>query len=300
MTEAIVLTIGRLMKSLWRRLHPSVLASQELVQVEEELLNIASSIVVWSDESLLDKAVLASARAIGSMPEFKDTLIDAIATLYFVDQSPEIGATIEHAAKMAIEQESLHKQRVNKYEGMDDDAIDEATFTGMFLTLRAPDKSMTIPDSEPQDAAPAIEEKTFEEQDVTLLGKLTGLSLKLPSRTSALLDAAPQGAHLLSNALMEDWLTGKNNNHWASEPTYDFYRDQRVAEVVRIVPILQKLCNGLEGILAVWSEHAILESLIEVEYSVLENQEELKTLIISWRQSELTCWPKLLEIQDKN
>ncbi|KAF9576355.1 hypothetical protein EC968_009329 [Mortierella alpina] len=45
------------------------------------------------------------------MPEFKDTLIDALATLYFVDQSPEIGAvllpTIEHAAKIAIEQESL-------------------------------------------------------------------------------------------------------------------------------------------------------------------------------------------------
>ncbi|KAF9576356.1 hypothetical protein EC968_009330 [Mortierella alpina] len=46
MTEAMVLTTGTLMKSLWRHLHPSVLASQELVQVEEELLNIALSIDV--------------------------------------------------------------------------------------------------------------------------------------------------------------------------------------------------------------------------------------------------------------
>ncbi|KAF9572468.1 AAA ATPase midasin [Mortierella alpina] len=82
-------------------------------------------------------------------------------------------------------------------------------------------------------------------------------------------------------------------------------------------PIFQKLRNCLEGILAVWSEHAILESLIEFcdrvlafpmdspvakmlagigvlllktedwqinasrEYSVLENQEEFETLIIS-------------------
>ncbi|KAF9965374.1 hypothetical protein BGZ70_004971, partial [Mortierella alpina] len=280
----------------------------------------------------------------------------------------------EHAAKMAIEQESLYKQRVNKYEGMDDDAIDEATFKEMFPDFaddfKAADESMTIPDDEPKDTAPVVEEKTFEEQDVTLIGKLhravfdtaelnkcSGAPMTAQERRARIwawynraseladvsdcsfghqLDAASQGAHLLSSALMEDWLTGKDNNYWASEPTYDFYKDQRVAEVVRIVPILQKLRNRLEGILAVWSEHAILESLIEFcdkmlafpmdspvakilagmevlllktedwqinasrEYSVLENQEELKTLIISWRQLELTCWPKLLEIQDKN
>ncbi|KAF9563540.1 hypothetical protein EC968_004812 [Mortierella alpina] len=164
-TEAMVLTTGTLMKSLWRRLLSSVLASQELVQ---------------SDVSRLDKDVSASARATGSMPEFKDMLIDAIATSYFVDQSPEIGAvllkTIEHAAKIAIAQESLYKQRVNKYEGMDDDAIDKATFKEMLPDFaedfKAPDESMTIPDGEPQDAVPGVEEKTVEEQDVTLIGKL--------------------------------------------------------------------------------------------------------------------------------
>ncbi|KAF8942691.1 AAA ATPase midasin [Haplosporangium gracile] len=282
----------------------------------------------------------------------------------------------EHAAKMVIEQESLYKQRVNKYEGMDDDAIDEATFKEMFPDFaddfKAPDESMTIPDDEAKEAAaaPAVEEKTFDEKDITLIGKLhksvfggaeldrcSGQVLNAQERRSLIwawynraseladvsectfghqLDATSQGAHLLSSALMEDWLTGKDNNYWSSEPTYDFYKDQRVAEVVRIVPILQKLRNRLEGILSVWSEHAILESLIEFcdkllafpmdspvakilagievlllktedwqinasrEYSVLENQDELKVLIISWRQLELTCWPKLLEIQDKN
>ncbi|KAG0022720.1 AAA ATPase midasin [Entomortierella chlamydospora] len=282
----------------------------------------------------------------------------------------------EHAAKMAIEQESLYKQRVNKYEGLDDDAIDEATFKEMFPDFaddfKAPDESMTIPDDEPKEpkGVPAVEEKTFDEKDVILIGKLhktvfgaanlekCSSATMTPqerrariwawyNRASELadvsecsfghqLDAASQGAHLLSSALMEDWLVGKDNNYWSSEPTYDFYKDQRVAEVVRIVPILQKLRNRLEGILSVWSEHAILESLIEFcnkllafpmdspvakilaglevlllktedwqmnasrEYSVLDNQEELKALIISWRQLELTCWPKLLEIQDKN
>ncbi|KAG0307077.1 AAA ATPase midasin [Dissophora globulifera] len=284
----------------------------------------------------------------------------------------------EHAAKMALEQESLYKQRVNKYEGLDDDAIDEATFKEMFPDFaddfKAPDESMTIPDDEGKDTSssgvPAVEEKTFDEQDVTLIGKLHkavyhaaelekcfGVTMTAQERRAHIwawynraseladisessfghqLDAASQGAHLLSSALMEDWLTGKDNNYWSSEPTYDFYKDQRVAEVVRIVPILQKLRNRLTGILSVWTEHAILESLIEFcnkmlalpmdspvakilagievlllktedwqinasrEYSVLENQEELKSLIISWRQLELTCWPKLLEIQDRN
>ncbi|KAK3846925.1 MAG: hypothetical protein J3R72DRAFT_519841 [Linnemannia gamsii] len=280
----------------------------------------------------------------------------------------------EHAAKLAIEQESLYKQRVNKYEGMDDDAIDEATFKEMFPDFaddfKPADDSMTIPDDEKEAAAPVVEEKTFDEKDITLIGKLhktvfngaelnkcSGQVLNAQERRSLIwawynraseladvsecafghqLDAASQGAHMLSSALMEDWLTGKDNNYWSSEPTYDFYKDQRVAEVVKIVPILQKLRNRLEGILSVWTEHAILESLIEFcdkllafpmdspvakilagievlllktedwqinasrEYSVLENQDELKTLIISWRQLELTCWPKLLEIQDKN
>ncbi|KAF9110511.1 AAA ATPase midasin [Mortierella sp. AM989] len=282
----------------------------------------------------------------------------------------------EHAAKMAIEQESLYKQRVKKYEGLDDDTIDEATFKEMFPDFaddfKAPDESMTIPDDEPKEptGVPAVEEKTFDEKDVTIIGKLhkavfgaaelekcSGTTMTPQERRARIwawynraseladvsessfgyqVDAASQGAHLLSSALMEDWLVGKDNNYWSSEPTYDFYKDQRVAEVVRIVPILQKLRNRLEGILSVWSEHAILESLIEFcdkllafpmdspvakilagievlllktedwqmnasrEYSVLDNQEELKTLIISWRQLELTCWPKLLEIQDKN
>ena len=106
MTEAMVLTTGTLMKNLWRRLHPSVLASQELVEVEEQLLSIASTIDVWSDDSLLDHDILAKARAIGRMPEFKDTLVDAIATLYFVDQSPENGAlllkTIKHVPAVSL------------------------------------------------------------------------------------------------------------------------------------------------------------------------------------------------------
>ncbi|KAG0044860.1 AAA ATPase midasin [Gryganskiella cystojenkinii] len=281
----------------------------------------------------------------------------------------------EHAAKLAVEQESLYKQRVRKYEGLDDDAMDEETFKEMFPDFaddfKPADDSMTIPDDEGKEKeAPAVEEKTFDEKDVTLIGKLHRAVFEVAklnkcsgavmtpqerrariwtwyNRASELadvsetlfshnLDAASQGAHMLSSALMEDWLTGKDNNYWASEPTYDFYKDQRVAEAVRIVPILQKLRHRLEGILSVWTEHAVLQSLIDFcdrlltfpmdspvakllaglevlllktedwqsvasrEYSVLDNQDELKTLIISWRQLELTCWPKLLEIQDKN
>ncbi|KAF9915434.1 AAA ATPase midasin [Lobosporangium transversale] len=286
----------------------------------------------------------------------------------------------EHAAKMKIEQESLYKQRVNKYEGMDDDAIDEATFKEMFPDFaddfKAPDENMTIPDDEDQNKhqqkeAPAVEEKTFDEHDVISIGNLHKILFSAAeldkcsdtptmtiqerkfliwswyNRASELsdvsecsfghqLDTASQGAHLLSSVLTEEWLTGKDNNYWSSDPTYDFYKDQRVAEVVRIIPILTKLRYRLQSIHSIWSEHAILESLIEFcdkllafpldspvakilagievlllktedwqmnasrEYSILENQEELKTLIISWRQLELTCWPKLLEIQDKS
>ncbi|KAG0336802.1 hypothetical protein BG004_007894 [Podila humilis] len=282
----------------------------------------------------------------------------------------------EHAKAMAIEQESLYKQRVNKYEGMDDDAIDEATFKEMFPDFaedfKAADENLTIPDDEKKEAAtmPAVEEKTFDEKDVTLIGKLhravfgaaeldsiSEKTMTEQERRARIwawynhaaeladvsqctfghqLDTAAQGAHMLSSSLMEDWLTGKDNNYWSSEPTYDFYKNQNVAEAVRIVPILQKLRFRLRGVLSVWSDHAILESLIELcdkllafsmdspvaklltgievllqktedweinasrEYSIKVNQEELTTLIVSWRQLELTCWPKLLETQDKN
>ncbi|KAG0241019.1 AAA ATPase midasin [Mortierella sp. GBA43] len=314
-----------------------------------------------------------SATGLLDMP-FIDTLDDIFAEVTDIWTKGQ-----EHAAKLALEKESLYKQRVNKYEGLDDDAIDEAQFKEMFPDFeddfKAPDESMTIPDDEPNGAAsssgvPAVEEKTFDEKDITLIGKLhrnifdvaelekcSGATMTTQERRARVwewynraseladvsecsfgyqLDTASQSAHLLSSALMEDWLTGKDGNYWSSEFTYDFYKDQKVAEVVRIVPVLQKLRNRLAGILSVWTEHAILESLIEFcdkllafpmdspvakilaglevlllktedwqinasrEYSILENQEELKTLIISWRQLELTCWPKLLEIQDKN
>ncbi|KAG0341494.1 AAA ATPase midasin [Podila horticola] len=282
----------------------------------------------------------------------------------------------EHTKALAIEQESLYKQRVNKYEGMDDDAIDEATFKEMFPDFaddfKTADENLTIPDDEKKEAAamPAVEEKTFDEKDVTLIGKLhkavfdaaeldtiSDKTMTEQERRARIwawynhaaeladvsectfghqLDTAAQGAHMLSSSLMEDWLTGKDNNYWSSEPTYDFYKDQNVAEAVRIVPILQKLRFRLQGVLSVWSEHAILESLIELcdkllafsmdspvaklltgievllqktedweinasrEFSIKANQDELTTLIVSWRQLELTCWPKLLETQDKN
>ncbi|KAF9586477.1 AAA ATPase midasin [Lunasporangiospora selenospora] len=283
----------------------------------------------------------------------------------------------EHAAKLAVEQESLYKQRVNKYEGMDDDAIDEATFKEMFPDyaddFKAPDESMTAPDDESKEeagATPAVDEKTFDEKDVTTIGKLHEYVFEAPSlnkcsgrtlndqerrariwasysRAAELadvsdcsfghqLDAASRASHMLSSALMEDWLTGKDNNYWSTDASYDFYKDQNVSQVVRIVPILQRLRNRLEFVLSIWSEHAILEYLIQLcdkllsfpldssvakimsgievllfksddwqknasrEYSIAENQDELKTLIKSWRQLELTCWPTLLDVQDRN
>ncbi|KAG0232655.1 AAA ATPase midasin [Actinomortierella wolfii] len=283
----------------------------------------------------------------------------------------------EHAAQVAAENESLYKTRVKKHEGVDDDAIDEAAFREMFPDFDEEFKSTddNEQDEEKEDkkpvGVPEVEEKTFEDKDITLIGKLhravfEHLSPRQCSENSILpdqerrsriwswynraseladvsnctfghqLDMTSQGTHMLASALMEEWLLGRDNQYWSSEPTYDFYKDQNVAEAGRIVPILQKFRIRLKDILSVWTEHAVLESLIQLcdkllsfpldspvakllagieallqktedwesvasrEYSIKDNQNDLTSLIVSWRQLELTCWPKLLETQDRN
>ncbi|KAF9163666.1 AAA ATPase midasin [Actinomortierella ambigua] len=281
----------------------------------------------------------------------------------------------EHAAQVAAENESLYKTRVKKHEGVDDDAIDEATFREMFPDFD--EEFNTTEDNDQQEeekkpsGVPEVEEKTFEDKDIILIGKLHRAVFEhlsssqcsdrtvltdqerrsriwsWYSRASELadvsdcsfshnVDTTAQGTHMLTSALMEEWLLGRDNHYWSSEPTYDFYKDQNVAEAGRIVPILEKLRIRLQDILSVWTEHAVLESLIQLcdkllgfpmdspvakllagieallqktedwesvasrEYSIKDNQSELTSLIVSWRQLELTCWPKLLETQDRN
>lgn len=115
---------------------------------------------------------------------------------------------------------------------------------------------------------------------------------------------------------------------------YDFYRDPNPTEVCRILPVLKKLENKIDSILAEYPEQEILIQMrtlchrllgfkasssvmqflagIEIlllkspdwekyaasKVSLSENMKEITSYILRWRKLELECWRNLLKVQE--
>lgn len=121
-----------------------------------------------------------------------------------------------------------------------------------------------------------------------------------------------------------------------SEEVFDFYHQPKPDETVKVSKLISRLRMQISKFLEIWPEHATLQSIdtacddllsfpmstpvarllqrVEQLYSYLDEWEkftsrdytvkpiftEMTDLIVSWRRLELSTWPKLFEVEEKN
>jgi midasin len=155
---------------------------------------------------------------------------------------------------------------------------------------------------------------------------------------SAFTDATDRicnAGHLRVTSLTINRLESANSFEMTSDNIYDFYQSENVGEAKRVEPIVNRFKARVLELIEQWPEHAILEQLVMISdriltFSILspvakfltgvelllqksedweayaakhvslkDQREELISLIVSWRQLELNCWPKLLAAQEQ-
>ncbi|KAI9260402.1 hypothetical protein EDC94DRAFT_542138 [Helicostylum pulchrum] len=148
-------------------------------------------------------------------------------------------------------------------------------------------------------------------------------------------DRICNGGNLRITSLTINRLESENSFAKTSDNIYDFYQSENVGEAKRVEPIVNRFKARILELVEQWPEHAILEQLIVIcdrilTFSILspvakfltgielllqksedweayaakhvslkDQREELIALIVSWRQLELNCWPKLLAAQEQ-
>ncbi|KAL7319508.1 AAA ATPase midasin [Mucor circinelloides] len=148
-------------------------------------------------------------------------------------------------------------------------------------------------------------------------------------------DRICNAGHLRVTTLTINRLESENSFGMTSDNIYDFYQSENVGEAKRIEPIVNRFKARVMQLIEQWPEHAILEQLVVIcdrilTFSILspvakfltgvelllqksedweayaakhvslkDQREELISLIVSWRQLELNCWPKLLAAQEQ-
>lgn len=125
------------------------------------------------------------------------------------------------------------------------------------------------------------------------------------------------------------------NNLSKPEKTYDFYTEPNLAEVQKLIALMQSVQPRFLGLEEVWPEHATIKDVLRssselmalrhVEplakiitkaeqvhgyihewqvvaskhYSVATLYDQLTALLVSWRRLELSTWARLLDMEDK-
>lgn len=148
-------------------------------------------------------------------------------------------------------------------------------------------------------------------------------------------DAMCGAGHLRATAWAIQRLEAESSFSKTSDDLYDFYTCENVKEAKRVEPIVTRFKERIKEIQQEWPEHAVLQHLIDIcdrllSFSILSpvakfltgielllqksedweayaakhvslraQREELTALIVSWRQLELNCWPKLLAAQEQ-
>ncbi|CEP09720.1 hypothetical protein [Parasitella parasitica] len=148
-------------------------------------------------------------------------------------------------------------------------------------------------------------------------------------------DRVCNAGHLRVTSLTINRLESENSFGMTSDNIYDFYQSENVGEAKRVEPIVNRFKARIVQLIEQWPEHAILEQLVVIcdrilTFSILspvakfltgvelllqksedweayaakhvslkDQREELISLIVSWRQLELNCWPKLLAAQEQ-
>lgn len=301
--------------------------------------------------------------------------IDQMKTLEaFFDEIVEIWkAAEEHAKKLAVENESLYKQRTKIRQGLTDEQIDEIDFKQTFTdfneeyadleneqlengslnpaTTRSPavDKISVLDDENIQNVG-VIHRSIFRSYNYAMTGRPSkgdtwqqsmwhsyNMASEMASMAgttfSHTLDTQCRGAHLLSTSFTITRFDS-GDKIAAQDTIYDFYRSENVPEAKRMYPIVNSLKIRILELLDQWPEHATLQQLVTIsdrlatfsitspiaklltgvelllqksedwesyasrDVSIKSHREAIIELIVSWRQLELNCWPKLLASQD--
>lgn len=168
-----------------------------------------------------------------------------------------------------------------------------------------------------------------------MAGHLSALATSPGSHT---LDTICRAGHLINVQYAVERLEANAETPSASIDSaaiYDFYKSENVREAKRIYPMLNAMKIRLLELLDQWPEHAVLQQLVTIidrlvgfpivspiaklltgielllqksedweayaskEVSVKEHRDAIVALIVSWRQLELNCWPKLLAAQEQ-
>ncbi|OZJ03007.1 hypothetical protein BZG36_04676 [Bifiguratus adelaidae] len=148
------------------------------------------------------------------------------------------------------------------------------------------------------------------------------------------LDAKARRAHLHAVVTAGDLLQGRISDD-KMENAYDFYKDSNFPQAKKILTVLDHCSKRVNSLLEEWPEHAVLHQLKEIierlasfelaspisrfltglelllqksedweayaskAVSLKAERDDVIALIISWRQLELSCWPKLLTSQEQ-
>lgn len=125
------------------------------------------------------------------------------------------------------------------------------------------------------------------------------------------------------------------NNLSQPEKTYDFYTEPNMAEVLKLIALMQSVQFRFLDLEEVWPEHATIKDVLRSsselmalrhieplakiitkveqvhgyihewqvvaskQYSVAALYDQLTALLVSWRRMELSTWARLLDMEDK-
>ena len=178
-------------------------------------------------------------------------------------------------------------------------------------------------------------DKSWDREAIQSYAVASQLASMANSAFSDATDRICNAGHLRVTSLTINRLESENSFGMTSDNIYDFYQSENVGEAKRIEPIVNRFKARIVQLIEQWPEHAILEQLVVIcdrilTFSILspvakfltgvelllqksedweayaakhvslkDQREELITLIVSWRQLELNCWPKLLAAQEQ-
>lgn len=177
--------------------------------------------------------------------------------------------------------------------------------------------------------------KSWDRESIQSYSVASQLATMANSAFTNATDRICNGGHLRITSLTINRLESENSFGMTSDNIYDFYQSENVGEAKRIEPIVNRFKARVLELIEQWPEHAILEQLVVIcdrilTFSILspvakfltgielllqksedweayaakhvslkDQREELIALIVSWRQLELNCWPKLLAAQEQ-
>jgi midasin (ATPase involved in ribosome maturation) len=178
-------------------------------------------------------------------------------------------------------------------------------------------------------------EKSWDRETIQSYAVASQLASMANSAFTDATDRICNAGHLRVTSLTINRLESANSFEMTSDNIYDFYQSENVGEAKRVEPIVNRFKARVLQLIEQWPEHAILEQLIVISdriltFSILspvakfltgvelllqksedweayaakhvslkDQREELISLIVSWRQLELNCWPKLLAAQEQ-